>query len=88
VLRAVKIITTFASKMVIFPARDTNIYKICELHRAIFSSFYNNSQPIFAILLILRMLFLAVVMDFVLLVQIKISSQAGIIHSYRGDFKL
>ena len=22
-------------------ARNTNIYKICELHRAIFSSFYN-----------------------------------------------
>jgi hypothetical protein len=30
------------------------ILKICELHRAIFSSFYNNSQPNFAILLILR----------------------------------
>jgi hypothetical protein len=42
------------TKMVIFPARNANIYKICELHRAIFSSFYNNSQPNFAILLILR----------------------------------
>ena len=52
VLRAVKI-TTFGSKMVIFHARNTNLYKICELHRAIFSSFYNISQPNFAILLIL-----------------------------------
>ena len=34
--------TTFGSKMVIFPARNaTYIYKICEIHRAIFSSFYN-----------------------------------------------
>jgi hypothetical protein len=30
-----------AESMVIFTARNTNIYKICELHRAIFSSFYN-----------------------------------------------
>jgi hypothetical protein len=30
------------------------IYKICELHRAIFSSLYNISQPNFALLLILR----------------------------------
>jgi hypothetical protein len=56
VLRAVKI-TTFRSKMVVFPARNANIYKICELHRAIFSSFYNISQPNVAILrLILRYL--------------------------------
>jgi hypothetical protein len=33
---------------------NTNIYKICELQKAIFSSFYNISQPNFAILLILR----------------------------------
>jgi hypothetical protein len=46
----------FGSKMVMFPVRNANIYKICELHRAIFSSFYNNSQPNFAILLILRCL--------------------------------
>jgi hypothetical protein len=46
--------TTFGSKMVLFPARNANIYKICELHRAIFSSFYNNSQPNFAILLIVK----------------------------------
>jgi hypothetical protein len=32
----------------------TNIYKICELHRAIFSSLYNISQPNFAVLLILK----------------------------------
>jgi hypothetical protein len=44
----------FRLKMVIFYARNTNIYKICKLHRAIFSSFYNNSQPNFAILLVLR----------------------------------
>ena len=35
-------------------AYNANIYKICELYRAIFSSFYNNSQRNFAILLILR----------------------------------
>jgi hypothetical protein len=39
-LRAVKI-TIYEPKVVIFTARDTNIYKICELHRAIFSPFYN-----------------------------------------------
>jgi hypothetical protein len=44
----------FRSKNGYFPARNANIYKICELHRAIFSSFYNISQPNFAILLILR----------------------------------
>jgi hypothetical protein len=40
--------------MVIFPARNANMYKTCELHRAIFSSFYNNSQPNFVILLFLE----------------------------------
>jgi hypothetical protein len=36
-------ITIFEPKVVIFTARNTNVlYKICELHRAIFSSFYNN----------------------------------------------
>ena len=44
----------FRSKNGYFPARNANIYKICELHRAIFFSFYNISQPNFAILLILR----------------------------------
>ena len=40
--------------MDIFPVCNTNIYKICELRRAIFSTFYNISQPNFAVLLILR----------------------------------
>jgi hypothetical protein len=31
----------FDLKVVIFTTRSTNIYKICELCRAIFSSFYN-----------------------------------------------
>jgi hypothetical protein len=44
----------FETKVVIFTARNTNIYKICKLHRAIFSSFYNISQPNFTVLLILR----------------------------------
>jgi hypothetical protein len=43
----------FRLKNCYFHARNANIYKICELHRAIFSSFYNNSQPNFTILLIL-----------------------------------
>ena len=34
-----------------FSARNTNIYKICQLRKAIFSTFYNISQPNFAILL-------------------------------------
>ena len=41
----------------IFVLRAVNIYyiyKICELHRAIFPSFYNIQQPIFAVLLNLR----------------------------------
>jgi hypothetical protein len=49
--------TIFQPKVVIFTARNTNIYKICELHRAIFSSFYNISQPNFAVLLIRRCFF-------------------------------
>jgi hypothetical protein len=40
--------------MVILSVCNANIYKICEFHRAIFSSFYNNSQPNLAILLIWR----------------------------------
>jgi hypothetical protein len=59
----------FEGKVVIFTSRNTNIYKICELRRAILSSFYNIAQPNFAILLIpAKMLFLGVVLDFVLLV--------------------
>ena len=44
----------FSSKMETFSARNTNIYKICKLYRAIFSVFYNISPPNFAILLIFR----------------------------------
>ena len=68
-IRAVKI-TTFGSKMVIFSARNANIYKIWELHRAIFSSFYNNSQVATKLYNVthFKMLFPAMVMDFVLLV--------------------
>ena len=36
-----------------FSLRNTKIYKICNLHRLTFSTFYNVSQPNFAILLIL-----------------------------------
>jgi hypothetical protein len=32
-------------------ARNTKVYKICELCKAIFSAFYNISQPNFVILL-------------------------------------
>ncbi len=62
VLRA-KVSTTFGSKVVIFSARNTNIYKI-----RILSTFYNISRPNFVILFTnFKMLFLAVVVDFVLL---------------------
>jgi hypothetical protein len=43
---------------------NTNIYKI---QKAIFSSFYNISQPNFANFTNFKMLFLGVVLDFVLL---------------------
>ena len=50
--------------MVTISARNTNILKICKLRKAIFSVFYNISQPNFAILLIsLFMFFLTVVYD-------------------------
>ena len=52
VLRA-EIVTIFGSKMVTISARNTNILKICKLRKAIFSVFYNISQPNFAILVIL-----------------------------------
>jgi hypothetical protein len=61
-------------------ALNANIYKICELHSSIFSSFYNNSRPNFAILLILDALS-SYGNGFVLLVWIKISFIAGIIRS-------
>jgi hypothetical protein len=52
VLRA-EIATTFGPKMVAISARNTKVYKICELCKAIFSAFYNILQPNFAILLTL-----------------------------------
>jgi hypothetical protein len=52
VLRA-EIVTIFGSKMVTISARNTNLLKICKLRKAVFSVFYNISQPNFAILLIL-----------------------------------
>jgi hypothetical protein len=51
VLRA-EIVTIFEPKMVTISARNTNILKICKLRKAIFSVFYNISQPNLAILLI------------------------------------
>jgi hypothetical protein len=47
-----EIVTIFEPKMVTISARNTNILKICKLRKAIFSLFYNISQPNFAILLI------------------------------------
>ena len=54
--------------MVTFSARNTNIYKIFKLRKAIFSVFYNISPPNSANL---RMLFIAVVNDFVLFAKIE-----------------
>ena len=53
-LRAeINIATIFGPNVVAISARNTKLYKICELCKAIFSAFYNISQPNFAILLIL-----------------------------------
>ena len=46
VLRA-EIVTIFEPKMVTISARNTNILKLCKLRKAIFSVFYNISQPNF-----------------------------------------
>jgi predicted amidohydrolase YtcJ len=43
ILLRAEIVTIFGSKMVTISARNTNIYKICKLHKAIFSVFYNIS---------------------------------------------
>ena len=51
VLRA-EIVDIFEPKMVTISARNTNILKMCKLRKAIFSVFYNISQPNFALLLI------------------------------------
>jgi hypothetical protein len=48
-----EIVTIFGPNVVAISARNTKVYKIFELCKAIFSSFYNISQPNFAILLIL-----------------------------------
>jgi hypothetical protein len=47
------IATIFGPNVVAISARNTKVYKICELCKAIFSAFYNISQSNFAILLIL-----------------------------------
>jgi hypothetical protein len=52
VLRA-EIATIFGPNVIAISARNTKVYKICELCNAIFSAFYNISQPNFAILHIL-----------------------------------
>jgi hypothetical protein len=45
----VEIATIFSLNVVAI----TKVYKICELCKAVFSAFYNTSQPNFAILIIL-----------------------------------
>ena len=42
----------FVSSVIGFPACNGNIYKICKLHRAIFSLIYKISPPNFAITLV------------------------------------
>ena len=73
----------FSSKMVTFSARNTNVYKICKLCRAIFFIFYNISPPNFATLLILTSSFIAVVKDFVLPAQFDLWSIMQIVHCYQ-----
>ena len=58
-----EIVTIFEPKMVTISARNTNIYKICKIRKAIFSVFYNILRPNFAILLISLCSFSAVVFD-------------------------
>jgi hypothetical protein len=48
-----EIATIFSPIVVGISTRNTKVYKICKLCKAIFSAFYNISQPNFAILLIL-----------------------------------
>jgi hypothetical protein len=46
-----EVATIFGPNVVAISARNTlKVYKICELCKAIFSAFYNISQPNFAIL--------------------------------------
>ena len=75
VLRAVKV-TIFVPRVAIFTAPETNVYKICELRTATFSTFSNISRPNLAVLLIQRCSFqLRVVLDFVLFAGTKSSLQ-------------
>ena len=48
-----EICTTFGSKVVEISVRNTKVYKIREICRALSSAFYNISRPNFVILLIL-----------------------------------
>ncbi len=51
-----------------FSVCSTKTYKVCKLHRVIFLTFYNISQPNFVILLTFKvMLFYTVVMNFPIL---------------------
>ena len=63
-LREGKITIFEPAKVVIFTSRKTIIYKICELHRAIFSSFYNILVTDLCSFTHSKTLFLAVVLDF------------------------
>ncbi len=66
VLRA-EVCSTFEPIVVAISARNAKIYKTCEICRAIFSPFYNISTKL-CNFTNFKMLFLAVVIDFVLLV--------------------
>ena len=68
VLRAEKV-TVYEPKLT-FSARNTNIYKICKLHKAIFSVSYN-IRHLTLQFTNLRILFLAAVKDFVLFAYIE-----------------
>ena len=58
-----EIVTIFEPKMVTISGRNTNIYKMYNFAKVIFSKLYNISQTNFAILLNFIMFFLAVVFD-------------------------
>ena len=55
----------FSSRMVTFSPRNTNIYKICKLHKPTFFVVFYISPPNFAILLLLKFIFPARVKHFV-----------------------
>ena len=58
--------------MASFSARNTNVYKIRKFRKANFL-FCNVLQPNYVILLISKMLFLAVLIDFVFFLRSKLS---------------